>query len=504
MEDVDTINTQILTESLDDLKGREKIIINASLEEFISNPIEILRKNIGKINAIREKNNLEINYLIKYKKGISSILDKTRPDGSSTNNIFISNFAYEFVEFKKGFTVGKPIKYVNTSDEKDDSMKFFNKYLMKVNKKSKDLDKYENLYTYGIAHTFIKYNPNKYDSEKDSPFIYEVIDSRNACCVYSSDILNTKLFSMYVSKINRDNVSENIYTVYYGKKSLIFKVSNDDIEIIDGIKDEPIDDPITEYQLNQDRMGVFEPVLSSLKSMNFVRSNQLDDIQDFVNSYMIFVNQDAKYIINNIEDFKKNKIFCIKTNNEKAPADVKLLKQSLEHSDINQLYNDIKQDTFNQVGVPMATSNTGQGVSGEAQTYGGGWENAQAIANIQTTYISRYEREDLSKIISICKNAKNPKVKDIDDTDIEIKYTINKSNNILTKMQSFKYWVDLGGSYERGLEICDLSEDSHTVGVETEKNNIERQKQNLELELEKEKQMLALKQENVDINSDEN
>ena len=65
MEDVDTVSTKILTETLDDLKGREKIIINASLEEFISNPIEILRKNIGKINAIREKNNLEINYLIK-------------------------------------------------------------------------------------------------------------------------------------------------------------------------------------------------------------------------------------------------------------------------------------------------------------------------------------------------------------------------------------------------------------------------------------------------------
>ena len=125
-----------------------------------------------------------------------------------------------------------------------------------------------------------------------------------------------------------------------------------------------------------------------------------------------------------IKSFKKNKIFCIKTNNEKAPADVKLLKQSLEHSDINQLYNDIKQDTFNQVGVPMATSNTGQGVSGEAQTYGGGWENAQAIANIQTTYISRYEREDLSKIIYICKNAKNPKMHTVIKSQVMGKHKI--------------------------------------------------------------------------------
>lgn len=508
MSDIDT-NTNITSISnsidTDDLKGRQKIIINATYEDFINDPISVIENNISDINKIRKKNNEEIDYLLKFKKGVSSILDKIRTDGSSTNNIFISNFAHEFVEFKKGFTVGKPIKYVNTTDELNDGMKYFYKYLTKVNKKSKDLDKYENLYTFGIAHTFIKYNPKPYDSERESPYIYEVIDSHNACCVYGNDMLKTKIFSMYVSNSKIDAEKRDVYTIYYDNKSMIFYMLDSKVVVISPEKIEPINDPITEYQLNQNRMGVFEPVISSLKSINFIRSNQLDDIQDFVNSYMVFINQDAKYIINNIQDFKKNKIFCIKTNNERAPADIKMLKQSLEHSDINDLYNDIKQDVFNQVGVPMATSSTGQGVSGEAQTYGGGWENAQAIANIETTYVSRYEREDLSKIIDICKNCKNSKLINIDDVDIDIKYTINKSNNILTKMQSFKYWIDLGGSFERGLELTDLCEDSHTIGVESEEHKKMIEERQIELEVMKQKKLSENEtNSNQDINGSEN
>src|SRR5574344_1511364 len=101
MSDIDT-NTNInsISNSIDtdDLKGRQKIIINATYEDFINDPISVIENNISDINKIR-------NYLLKYKKSVSSILEKIRTDGSSTNNIFISNFAHEFVEFKKGFTV---------------------------------------------------------------------------------------------------------------------------------------------------------------------------------------------------------------------------------------------------------------------------------------------------------------------------------------------------------------------------------------------------------------
>lgn len=483
------------------MQGREKIIINVTQEQFENNPFEVFSKNIGTINAIRDKNTKEIEYLKKYKKGLTDILEKLRADQTTTiNNISVCNFAHEIVEFKKGFTVGKPIKYVNDSDETNDDMKYFFRYLKKVNKKSKDLDKYENLYTFGIAHTFTKYNPKCKNTQTDSPFIYEIMDSTKTCCVYSSEVGNPKLFSMVESNITKTENGQienyQLYTIYYGFNSIIIKKKGSDIEIYRPSKVEPNDDPITEYSLNQSRMGAFEPVISSLNTLNVVRSNQLDDIEQFINAYMVFLNQDPKYIIDHIKDFREKRVFALKTNNEKTPADVKILQTTLEHSDINKIFNDTKQDVFNQVGVPMATSNTGQGVSGEAQTYGGGWENAQAISNIETTYCSQYEREDLEKFVYISNNVVGSAMKNLTDVDLEIKYTINKSNNILTKMQAFKYWIDMGGTWERGLEITDLSDDSHIVGVECEKNSLEVQRQKMDLEIEKEQKINALKQTN--------
>ena len=489
------------------LQGREKIIINVSQEQFESNPFETFSNNIGIINDIREKNNKEIAYLKKYKKGLTDILEKIRANNNNKiNNISVCNFAHEIVEFKKGFTVGKPIKYVNESDETNDEMKYFYRYLKKVNKKSKDLDKYENLYTFGIAHTFTKYNPKCENAKTDSPFIYEVMDSTKTCCVYSSEIGNPKLFSMVESNITevQDGIktSYQLYTIYYGFYSIIIKKSNSDMEIFRNVKKEPNIDPITEYSLNQERMGAFEPVISSLNTLNVIRSNQLDDIEQFVNAYLVFLNQDPQYIIKNIDSFSEKRVFALKTNNEKTPADVKTLQITLEHNDINNIFNDTKQDVFNQVGVPMATSNTGQGVSGEAQTYGGGWENAQAISNIETTYCSQFEREDLEKFIYISNNIVNG-VTNLVDVDFDIKYSINKSNNILTKMQSFKYWIDLGGTWERGLEITDLCDDSHIVGLECEKNRLNLQEQNIELEVEKERKLKSLEQENQDSNQND-
>ena len=485
----------------DNLQGREKIIINVTQEQFSQNPLQVFSDYIGTINSIRNKNNEEINYLKKYKKGIKDILEKARKDKSSINNISICNFAHEIVEFKKGFTVGKPIKYVNDSDETNDDMKYFYRYLKKINKKSKDLDKYENLYTFGIAHTFTKYNPKCKNTEVDSPFIYEIMDSTKTCCVYSSEVGNPKLFSMVESDISEtlnDGTKSNytLYTIYYGFNSIIIKKKGSEISTYRETRLEPNDDPITEYSLNQSRMGAFEPVISSLNTLNVVRSNQLDDIEQFINAYLVFLNQDPKFITDNIKKFRDNRVFALKTNNEKTPADVKILQTSLEHSDINKIFNDTKQDVFNQVGVPMATSNTGQGVSGEAQTYGGGWENAQAISNIETTYCSQFEREDLEKFVYMSLNVVGSVVETLTDVDIDIKYTINKSNNILTKMQAFKYWIDLGGTWERGLEITDLSDDSHIVGLECAKHSLEVQRQELELEIEKEKRLNQIIQAN--------
>lgn len=483
-----------------DLHGRRKIKLSINPEEFFNNPKENIIKYISEAIAIHDENVSEIQYLKNYKNGLQNILAKMRKDGSDINNIEVVNYAYEFIQFKKGFTVGKPIKYIANGQDENNEKTYFDEYLKFINKESLDLDKYEDIYTSGVAYTICISQKRDYDEEEEAPFIYKKLDNEKTFIAYADDMLETELFSCYISSTkDSDGISRDTYTCYYDYKSLILRYGNNGYEIIQDERAINIRQPITEYCLNQDRIGVFEPVISQLNSFNTIRSNQLDDIEQFINAFLVFVNQDPKFIMENIDKFRKKKAIALKSPNPQMAADVKLLQQQLDSAGVNETYENSKNDVFAIVGVPMPTSNTGQGVSGEAQTYGGGWENAQAVASVETTYIKKYEREDLKKMLYLCKKDIKSKIKNLSVKNIDIKYTINKSNNILVKAQAFKYFIDAGATWEVGLELANASDDSHLIGEQMEKHIEEKKMKEIDLEVYKNK-LLSKVQKNEDSN----
>ena len=48
---------------------------------------------------------------------------------------------------------------------------------------------------------------------------------------------------------------------------------------------------IIEYPLNKNRIGLIELVISQLNAINRITSNELDDIEQFVQSLLVYVNQ---------------------------------------------------------------------------------------------------------------------------------------------------------------------------------------------------------------------
>ena len=195
--DVDTIHLVNEEINYNDLKGREEVIINANLDEFLINPVKVIRDNISTIISIHQSNVDEMEYLNRYFKGKQDILDKVRANGDKQiNNKHITNYAWEFVNFKKGYYVGKPIKYVNLDVENNEDIKYLNMYNRNVNKSSKDLVKYENMLITGIAHTMTIPSRRDYDTEQNSPYEYIVLDNKNVCVVKSNDIFKTKLYTV--------------------------------------------------------------------------------------------------------------------------------------------------------------------------------------------------------------------------------------------------------------------------------------------------------------------
>lgn len=509
------LEKQLTKINFKNLRGRRKIVLDVFYNDFKDKPIEVITENIDSIITQHCQNVAEFEYLENFKKGYQDIYKKIKANGNSINNMEVTNYSWEIIKFKIGYYVGKPITYVNNNDKTNDEMIYFNRYIENIDKSSKDIQKYNNLMTTGLAYTFTRPNPLSYDSESEAPYTYDVLDNKNVCMVYSNDMSNTLLFSVYFTKktLADETGKMKTYDSYLcyanGYSYEIVNKKDNDKKYTIFTKKEPMDQPITEYSLNPERMACFEPIISSLNTCNIVRSNQLDDIEEFVNALLVFLNQNPDFIKNNMEQIKSSRMIGLKTNNPNTPADLKVVAHSLDHNSINNLYNNIKQDAFDIVGVPMATTSTGQGVSGTSQQYGGGWENAQNIANVDTTYIKRFEREDMKKFISICKDGIDNKLKNINSSDIIIKYTISKSNDIMNKSQSFKYLVDLGIPYDKALEVTQLHDDTYALGRSAENNYFEKLKKEQELEIEKEIELYKRKKEidkefNEENNSNQN
>ena len=475
--------------------GRKKITIPVSKENFNKKPLEYIEHYMQNCLSINEKNQKECEELNDIYLGKQDILSKTRFNfDENNNNIIVANHHFRQVEFKKGFTVGNPIDYsLRTATKETVSAELTNlkTYLTDEAKAEKDIDKYEDLYKCGMAIQFVI--PKRFDYEygKEAPFELMNVELGSGFTVYSNDISGDELFDVIISEEVNDeykpitryyvyfiNPTDNYcYLVVYDR-SLInptiasnFTLSKNKQETKQPYKFLPL----IEYSLNKNRIGVVELVINIAHALNLLQSNQLDDIIDFVNAYIVFENVDAKFILSNIDEFRKKKTISIKSNNPQLPAKVYTLKQTLSHAEVNQLFDILKREMYDIVAVPQSSGEVSSGGdTGEARILGNGWESAQNQAKVDTLYIARYERKLLKDIIAICKDNSKNGITDLGASDIEIKYDINMSNNILTKTQALTNLIGVKMPEEEALAITKITSDNHGVAIKW-KANVEEQ-----------------------------
>ena len=71
-----------------------------------------VRDVLSKALAVHHKNQAEIDYLYGYYKGKTPILHKKKEVRPTINHQICENRANEIVNFKTGYTFGKPIQYI--------------------------------------------------------------------------------------------------------------------------------------------------------------------------------------------------------------------------------------------------------------------------------------------------------------------------------------------------------------------------------------------------------
>lgn len=438
------------------LYGRRKIYADYSPDQMDKKTIE---KILNDKFYIHEKNAKEIDYLYKYYKGKQPILGKKKVVRKNINNIVLENNALFAVEFKKGYVFGEPIQYVQRGDIANTEVAILNSYMTAEDKHGKDCELAEWLYIAGIGTRMVLA-----DSDNDeSPFTIYNLDPRTSFKVYENGLGNKELFGC-VYFIQDDWSKKG--TIYTKNKAYSFKGDIGKFEVSE------FDDkykgihvfgrvPIFEYQLNQSRLGILEIVLSMTNALNRISSNDLDGLEQFIQSLVVFVNNDVD--ADTFKELMELGAVKVKSENPSTPADVKLLINQLNHSDTKVIYDRIYNNLLTIIGIPTSKKTSSGGDTGQAVQLSEGWEIANDRAKQDELAFKSTSKEELKLILDICKKAVASGITKLTVKDVEIKFTRHKLDNLLVKTQALLNMVKSGMAFDCALIISGLCSDPNEV-----------------------------------------
>lgn len=349
-------------------------------------------------------------------------------------------------------------------------------------KASLDKELAEWQYICGTAYRWVE--ADRKGEEDDAPFELSVPDPRRTFVVYSNDIKGEPLFSGYISyfvdHIMTDDktplvVKYRVVTIYTDTHKYIFREDNNEYKIMPQsipISEEMVNaypleikgQRIIEYPLNNSRLGLIELVMSDLEAINKIKSADLDGIDQFIQSLLVFINQEI-----DLATFKKlvaNGAIQVVSQDQSRPADVKLLTNQLTHTETKVVSDDRYESLLSIVGIPRLNHKASGGDTGQARLLGEGWTMADERARQDELSFKKSERKFLKLILSICKfktKGKEEQIKTLRLSDIDIKFTRNKSDNLLVKTQGLMNMMSAQVPPEVAFVTCDLFSDPNDV-----------------------------------------
>ena len=408
--------------------GREVIYTSETLIDR-TNVLDVLRQAI----RVHNKNVLEINYLYEYYKGRQPILRREKVIRPEINNRVVENHAREIVDFKRGYVFGEPVQYVRRGDTPGvaDRISQLNEYMFSEDKSTKDAELAEWFYICGTAYRMILPDPWVELRDEACPFEMDVLDPRSTFVVYHNGFGKRPAMGA-TSVINSDG--DVVYTVYTPQHW--FTITGDQIiaegaHSLGGL-------PIIEYPADNARLGSFESVLDLLDGLNTVTSNRLDGIEQFVQAFMKFINCDIDE-----DEFRALKeLGAIKIKGEPGnPADVSIVSSEVDQSQAQLTKDDLYQMVLIICGMPDRKSGRSTGDTGQAVMLRDGWSAAETRAKDSEMVFKRAEKQFLKIALHIIREAQGISIQ---LNDIDIKFTRNKTDNLLVKTQGLQNMLEAG------------------------------------------------------------
>ena len=440
------MNTMYLQDLVKGRYGRK--IAYADVEEItVDNVVKVVGSCIGTFNW----NKPIFKYLWNYKNGDQPIRYRTKTMRDDVCNCVVENHAWEIVRFKNGQTNGEPIQCVSTrKDQKiNNGVDRFNDYCKAAGKHAKDISSGE--WTSSVGTGFKAAQRIKGGAE--IPFRITVPTPLNTFIIYSS-ITDEPLLAVQELK----DVNGEWYKLCFSE-NMQFVIKNGDVidsrlHAFGGI-------PIVEYPNNQDRVSDIELVIDMLDAINNMQSNRMDAIEQFVQSWVKFVNCDIDQ-----ETFQKMKMMgalVVKSNNgSENKADVDIMTQELSQTESQVAKDDLWDNALSISAIPNKQTNTGGDTQGAVELRNG-WDFSKQAAKLKDAYTIESERR-LNKVLrNIIRQEKGENECPFGEMDYEVQISHSPTDNMQVKAQVYQMLVSAGIHPLIAMKTCGLWTDCEKV-----------------------------------------
>lgn len=402
----------------DGLHGRRKIH-TYKRQITRENVVEVVNEAL----QIHTANRREVQYLYDYFRGKQDIRLRTKAIRPEITNRITVNHANEIVTFKTAYLLGEPIQYVSAGNDKEvsDAVQTLNEYMRAEAKDARDKELADWVHICGVGVRMVL--PDLEDDSKAAPYSVYTLDPRDAFCIYASGFGEKKLAGVLRQRDENGNWYSCIYT-----DTRYFEVKDNEITI-----DAPHAlgmIPVIEYIGDNSRMGAFECVIPLLNAINTVESNRVDDIEQIVQSFLVFEN--CEVTTDQFKELRRDGGLLVK-GEPQLPAKVYSIKNELGQSGTQTVIDDLYQKILTICGMPNRNGGSSTSDTGTAVIYRDGFAEAESRAKSTEKSWLRSETELLKLVLRICRDV--PDKIDIDTRDIKVEFTRKNQSDIQSKTQ---------------------------------------------------------------------
>lgn len=400
-----------------------RIIYTDATEITAANVADEVRKAV----MVHESNRADAEKLHGYFCGKTEILNKKKEIREEINHKINENHAHEVTRFYEGYVFGEPIQYVrreNTAgDEGDDAIaadiNALNAYNSDAGKAACDARLANWILNTGVGYRMTLPNKAWTPDGDEAPFKKYSLDPRQTFVVRTNDVERRVVMSVYYVRQTENN--EQVFSVYTDKSLFI-------VREFGGVEEYPHVlgmNPIVEYPLDESRLGIFEVALPLFDAIDELQSNRMDDIVQFVNSFLAIMG--AQLDEETYQKINEYKTLCLPEG-----SDAKYLSPAMSQGDVQTLKDDLYQAALVICGVPNRNGGSSTSDTGAATIVRDGWSAAEGRAKIIETSFKEAEKQSLKLDLRILRDTVGTGLK---LSDIDIHFTRRNYENIASKSQ---------------------------------------------------------------------